>query len=635
MARFRFGGRNANAGWGGFLGYAAAVSIAYQFFVYNQVLFFSKNFTDSIAGGGLGIAPDYFFANNNTNKAGQGSSVKININIQEEPKAQPKPKWWKTPFSRKAASAATSKPKQQLVFLWGIETGSSLLEATRRQVIRQSYLSRYHNSTTPHRICSLNDLSSNPHILFSSAGCEVAYTFFQVVESSAVSSTTTTDENDIVYLEDAQETTSGVNISSSSRTSLAWFRYASSLEIPFDYIAKVDSDTIMLPDLLLKEATKHVDRNRKPSPTLEYAATSTSNDEFNCKHIPANECPNFNGRFYYLSRDLASSLVGSSMEDIMTSSLFDDVSYNTKPEEEIILQLLLTRTATAQSNKKVKRKDLGRLLTRKDPTEFLNYWHTHRSATRAFQKLQRDYNTSITYVTGKFGRNAPFKHSLQNTNNWVVASGLQPHQVHVHSSFPDFISNDKRWERHLEFLTNETAPTRGGGYWFWKGPLIQHYFDKLRDGEILIFTDADVLDGWGWTHKLLETMLQKQHTFALFETDFEERHYTKQDVLRKYCGADVSRAARRLREIYSANFLVFIKSPGTTRFLQHWTDGLADFHLVSDEPSVVPNVKVFEDNRHDQSILSTMLKCQYNEIGKELFDGAFTLGDWTLPMFRI
>jgi hypothetical protein len=522
--------------------------------------------------------------------------------------------------SRKAATPTgklkilewRDKTMRRTFFLCGIETGSSPLEAARRRVIRQSYLGIYQNSATPHRICPLSDLSK-PGI---SSVCEVAYAFFQD-EKSAVSSTT---ENDIVYLETQQM--SGFNIS----TTLAWFRYASTLGIPFDYIAKVDSDTILFPDLLLNEATNE---NGK-SPTSEYAATGTdaapgASKWFTCKVIMGDECSNFNGRFYYLSRDLA-SLVGN----INMTSRLPDVDFSKAPEEEIILQL----SRIAQS-KRVEQKYLGRLLTRKDPTEFLNYWHTHRNATHAFQKLQRDYNTSITYVTGKFGRNAPFKHAIRNANNWVVASGLEPHQVHALSSFPDFILNDQRWERHLEFLTNETAPTRGGGYWFWKGPLIQHYFDKLRDGDILIFSDSDVMDGWGWTHKLLKTMLSKNNTFALYETDFLEHSWTKQDILRKYCGDAVSRSAGARQKQYSANFLVFIKSPGTTRLLQDWIDALADFHLVSDEPSAIPNFRTFRENRHDQSILSTMLKCQYSKTGRELFDGAFTLRRWKVPMFRI
>ena len=548
------------------------------------------------------------------------------------------------PMYREEAVKEGDDKTRRTVFLWGIETGSSPLEATRRQVIRQSYLGIYQNSTTPHRICPLSRLLFDPDNYIISSGCQVAYTFFQVV-----SSTTTNDmEHDIVYLEAPETSVSGIN------NITAWFRYASSLEIPFDYIAKVDSDTIMLPDLLLSEAIATNEKHPKksaPPPTSEYAATGTDDESLDCLHIPGNECHSFNGRFYYLSRDLA-SLVGrldhdtitTTSNSITTRSLADnDVNY-TKPEEEIILQLLkrrMTKTTAAadapSSIKRVKQKYLGRLLTRKEPTAFLNQWQTYRNATHAFQKLQRDYNTSITYVTGKFGRHAPFQHAIRNANNWVVmASGLPPHQVHAHSFIPDFISNDKRWERHLEFLTNETAPNRGGGYWFWKGPLIQHYFDKLRDGDILIFADADVLDGWGWTHDLLKTMLGKQGTtFALYETDFPLRRFTKRDILRKYCGRPVSKTVGPEQKIYSANFLVFIKSPGTTRLVQDWTDGLADFHLVSDDPSVAPNYKMFQGNRHDQSILSTVLRCQYKDTGKELFHGAFTLRDWTLPMFRI
>jgi hypothetical protein len=106
----------------------------------------------------------------------------------------------------------------------------------------------------------------------------------------------------------------------------------------------VESDTILLPDLLLSEAS--ITTNEKywnnksvavpPSTTGEYlyAATGigtstsigngTDNNEssLDCKHIPGNECPNVNGRFYYLSRDLA-SLMGSidDTDTAMTSSV--------------------------------------------------------------------------------------------------------------------------------------------------------------------------------------------------------------------------------------------------------------------------------------------------------------------------
>merc|ERR1712066_867460 len=43
-------------------------------------------------------------------------------------------------------------------------------------------------------------------------------------------------------------------------------------------------------------------------------------------------------------------------------------------------------------------------------------------------------------------------------------------------------------------------------------------------------------------------------------------------------------------------------------------DLAADFHLISDEPSVFPNYPGWQDNRHDQSLFSMLVKASNPEI---------------------
>merc|ERR1712226_1160478 len=42
--------------------------------------------------------------------------------------------------------------------------------------------------------------------------------------------------------------------------------------------------------------------------------------------------------------------------------------------------------------------------------------------------------------------------------------------------------------------------------------------------------------------------------------------------------------------------------------MKFYEELMADLHLVNDDPSIVPNSPIFKENRHDQTILSMLLK---------------------------
>jgi hypothetical protein len=56
--------------------------------------------------------------------------------------------------------------------------------------------------------------------------------------------------------------------------------------------------------------------------------------------------------------------------------------------------------------------------------------------------------------------------------------------------------------------------------------------------------------------------------------------------------------------------------------IQEWALLIENYHLVSDEPSLHQNQETFSDNRHDQSLLSMLLKARYSDGGtsKKPFD---------------
>jgi len=151
--------------------------------------------------------------------------------------------------------------------LMGIFTMDTPLERERREAIRSTYLSYYNQSysTTPHRICSLQDLLSGSSVPNHGVDCQMAYTFVMgsnldrptnlVGTNSSIPLTIPTvpsrlqDETDIIHLIIRENMEDGETPS--------WFRYATKIvdeEFYFDYIGKTDTDTLIFPNHLLESS---------------------------------------------------------------------------------------------------------------------------------------------------------------------------------------------------------------------------------------------------------------------------------------------------------------------------------------------------------------------------------------------
>ena len=142
-------------------------------------------------------------------------------------------------------------------------------ERERRKLIRDTYLSFYKNDDKHrHRICSLNDLLQG---IVAFEDCQVAYAFFVGANPSGPSellfpndsfpilatrngTLVSQDEDDIVYLNIRENMEDG--------KSPTWLKYASMVvvekDIPFDYIAKFDSDTLVFMPAFLEFASVHM-----------------------------------------------------------------------------------------------------------------------------------------------------------------------------------------------------------------------------------------------------------------------------------------------------------------------------------------------------------------------------------------
>lgn len=156
-------------------------------------------------------------------------------------------------------------------FLLGIFTTDSPMDLKRRTTIRETYLSAFVNSSTPHRICSFYELDT--FMEDDEFVCEIAYVFvtggnpdgpteqLEETESSGPIALREVpesvrlpdhDKHDIVYLNIKENMEDG--------KTPTYFKYATLMvdEHYFDYIAKVDGDTVLNVHILLNSLRKEL-----------------------------------------------------------------------------------------------------------------------------------------------------------------------------------------------------------------------------------------------------------------------------------------------------------------------------------------------------------------------------------------
>lgn len=195
-------------------------------------------------------------------------------------------------------------------------------ESDRRQIIRNSYLSYYKDHGTSeelHRICGLHEIVNDQ---IPAADCQIAYTFvvgqskaFPVDNRTELLNATKTSDMirphqtpDVISLDIMENGKYG--------KSPTWFLYASllihELDLPFNYVIKTDSDTLLIPARFLRwidEQEKTVDYQRSQI----YGGTPI--DKAGCGWPIHDHCDNMTapyfhgGGFYFASLDVSEYIV--------------------------------------------------------------------------------------------------------------------------------------------------------------------------------------------------------------------------------------------------------------------------------------------------------------------------------------
>lgn len=163
---------------------------------------------------------------------------------------------------------------------------------------------------------------------------------------------------------------------------------------------------------------------------------------------------------------------------------------------------------------------------------------------------------------------------------------------------------DKEYMKKHSHISNQK---RGGGYWIWKPYIIYHTLLEMQDNDYLFYCDSGSV--WLKNAKIfIDIMNRDKQDIIVFEVyGHEEQAWTKRDIF-EYFG-NTTEECRTSNQIMSG-FIFIKKNQETVEIMKQWMEAACTGTLITDEPneSGLDNYASFVENRHDQSLLSVLLK---------------------------
>jgi hypothetical protein len=154
--------------------------------------------------------------------------------------------------------------------------------------------------------------------------------------------------------------------------------------------------------------------------------------------------------------------------------------------------------------------------------------------------------------------------------------------------------------------------SRGGGYWLWKPYIINETLKKINDDDIIFYIDSKYYFIQDFTDLYSEYM--KNNDLLVWKNKPNEqvwymKNWCKMDVINKYNIFD--KVFNKNAEDCWAGALIVKKNNNTIKYVQEWLDMCCIYEDITDSPSKIINISLFNEHRHDQSLLSIILH-KYN-----------------------
>lgn len=203
-----------------------------------------------------------------------------------------------------------------------------------------------------------------------------------------------------------------------------------------------------------------------------------------------------------------------------------------------------------------------------------------------------------------FGTKPRYDRALERIEREARSSGyFDTVTVYTQENLPQL-------REHADFVAKNP---RGYGYWIWKPMAILEQMRKVPEGDIILYADAgcsictthEARRVWNIWLDIVRT--GSTHRIAFIEGHIEET-WCKADLA---CLLGCNDDPTIMKSCISISTLHLLQNTEDNRALvQRWIDVclLEDYHYLTDSPSRVPNASSFREHRHDQSIISLLMK---------------------------
>jgi len=164
------------------------------------------------------------------------------------------------------------------------------------------------------------------------------------------------------------------------------------------------------------------------------------------------------------------------------------------------------------------------------------------------------------------------------------------------------------WSSHKNHIQQNR---RGYGYWIWKSFLVKHVMNQVAENDVVLWIDAGCQFNTAALPRFREYIdITRNSGICCFDVKLPEYQWTKTDTAMRIVG-DKSSHMNTGQLITTAVF--FLNNNINKRIVQEWQDICCEnsYHYLTDAPSITPNALGFNEHRHDQSILSLLIK-KYN-----------------------
>lgn len=160
------------------------------------------------------------------------------------------------------------------------------------------------------------------------------------------------------------------------------------------------------------------------------------------------------------------------------------------------------------------------------------------------------------------------------------------------------------------FFTQHSAilgQGKGAGYWLWKPYFLDRILSVMGEQDVLFYADSGSVFVKHMS-PVLKAVREDHNGVTAFRMSGKhtEKYWTKRDVFRAL-GAQTTEYTDTPQ--IGASFMAFRGTAFAKAFVREYLNFCCDPHLVGDEPNsdgwVEPG---FQDNRHDQSIWSVLVK---------------------------